>query len=126
MTLTDIRLGRNEVLNQCSGLVRDGHRLMTMFAEEGEPRVVNMLFRKGADVTRLSYMLGSSAVPVSEVVPNAMPFERLMSEMSGVRFDDGPREPLVYRRTRRGSRFPGTAPSGRTCSRYPSGRCMPG
>lgn len=98
MTLTDIRLGRNEVLNQCSGLVRDGHRLMTMFAEEGEPRVVNMLFRKGADVTRLSYMLGSSAVPVSGVVPNAMPFERLMSEMSGVRFDDGPREPLVYRR----------------------------
>lgn len=98
MTFTETPLGRNEVAKQCSRLSKDGYRLMTMFCEEGRPRIVDMVFRRGADIVRLSYPLDGSAVPISPVIPGALPFERLMSEMSGVRFEDGPRDPMNYRR----------------------------
>lgn len=93
-----MELGRNEVLAQASRLKDEGYRLMTMFAVEGEPRKVEALFRKGPEIVRLSYVLGARAVPISKKVPNALPFERLMFEMSGIRFEDGPRDSIVYRR----------------------------
>lgn len=97
-----LELGRNEVLSQTSRLSSEGFRLMDMFAVEGEPRRIEALFRKGPEIVRLSYSPGSTAVPMSKVLPGALPFERLMAEMSGIRFDDGPREPIVYRRTGNG------------------------
>ncbi len=69
---------------------------MDMFTEEDG--TIDILLRKDADVTRISYIPGNFAVPVSSVIPHALPFERLMFEMSGTRFEDGPRDALVYRR----------------------------
>ncbi len=72
---------------------------MTMFAQEGGvDRTVDMMFRRVDDVVHVSYMPGDKAVAVSSVVPCALPFERLMSEMSGIRFEDGPRDHIVYHR----------------------------
>lgn len=100
--IEEMNLGRNEVESQARALVSDGFRLMTMFATEGSPRRVDALFRKGSCIVRMTYPLGSKAVPVSRAVPSASAFERLMSEMSGVVFEDGPRQPIVYRRNAEG------------------------
>ena len=96
--MRDLPLGRNEVLAQASRLRRDGYRLMTAFAVEGEPKEIAALFRKGDDIVRMTYIPGGKAVAMWKSVPAAMPFERLMQEMSGIRFEDGPRDPIVYRR----------------------------
>ena len=98
MEITDLPLGRNEVLAQARDLNRNGYRLMTAFAVEGEPGKIESLFRKGSEIVRLHYIPGRFAVPISKHVPAAMPFERLMFEMSGIRFEDGPRDPIVYHR----------------------------
>ncbi len=97
MIIRDIQLGRNEVHGQVSALASDSYRLMTMFATEPPGQEVNILFRKGKDVVRIHYVPGSTAVTVSDVIPHALPFERRMAEMSGIRFDEF-REPIVYRR----------------------------
>ncbi len=105
MISSDIRIDREQVLQECLVMSGNGFRLMTMFAQEDPPgQIVNILFRKKDRVARLSYRPGASAVPISQEIPAALPFERLMSEMSGVTFEDGPREPIVYRR--RGDGYP--------------------
>lgn len=98
MSITELPLGRNEVLTQSRDLYSKGYRLMTMFAVEGDPRTIEALFRKGSEIVRIRYIPGNLAVPISKHVPAAMPFERLMFEMSGIRFEDGPRDPIIYRR----------------------------
>ena len=98
MSITELPLGRNEVLAQSRDLYAKGYRLMTMFAVEGDPRTIEALFRKGSEIVRIRYIPRNLAVPISKHVPAAMPFERLMFEMSGIRFEDGPRDPIIYRR----------------------------
>ena len=98
VSITELPLGRNEVLAQSRDLYSKGYRLMTMFAVEGDPRTIEALFRKGSEIVRMRYIPGNLAVPISKHVPAAMPFERLMFEMSGIRFEDGPRDPIIYRR----------------------------
>ncbi len=89
--------------DEASALRRDGFRLMDMFADEpwGGSRTVNALFRKGAEVVRLWYSSGDVAADISDLIPSALPFERRMSEMSGMSFGIE-LDPIVYRRKGRG------------------------
>ncbi len=99
MISSDIRIDKEQVLQECLVMSGNGFRLMTMFAQEDPSgQIVNILFRKKDRVARLSYRPGTSAVPISHEIPAALPYERLMSEMSGISFEDGPREPIIYRR----------------------------
>ncbi len=77
----------------------DGYRLMDMFADEpvGGVRTVNALFRLKDDVVRLWYLTDDRGVTLSRDIPGASPFERRMSEMSGIQFDMS-LDPIVYRR----------------------------
>ncbi|MBQ8180062.1 MAG: hydrogenase large subunit [Candidatus Methanomethylophilaceae archaeon] len=99
MIVENISCGRDDVLQETTDLVDRGYRLMNMFADEGGGQWMNILLRRRDRVVRLSYMPGEQAVPLSDDIPAAMPYERLVAEMSGIAFTDGGREPLVYRRS---------------------------
>ena len=99
MISSDIQVDREQVLQECLVMSGNGFRLMTMFAQEDPSgQIINILFRKKDRVARISYRPNGTAVPISGDIHSAMPFERLMSEMSGVVFEDGPRESIIYRR----------------------------
>ena len=80
-------------------LHNDGYRLMDMFAEEpyGDSGAISALFRNGNDVIRLWYLTDGRGITLSRDIPSASPFERRMSEMSGILFDVA-MDPIVYRR----------------------------
>ncbi|MBR2348378.1 MAG: hydrogenase large subunit [Candidatus Methanomethylophilaceae archaeon] len=102
MIISNISCERDTVLQETLDHTDRGYRLMTMFADEGGGQWVNILLRRKDEVVRLSYMPGESAIPLSEDIPSAEPYERLMSEMSGIRFSDGGRDPIVFRRSGEG------------------------
>lgn len=80
-------------------LQSDGFRLMDMFAEEPVDGIgaVSALFRNKDRVVRLWYGTDGRGVTLSRDIPSASPFERRMSEMSGILFDMA-MDPIVYRR----------------------------
>lgn len=99
MILSETRVDPQEVRDGACILRDRRFRLMTMFVEETPSgQVMDLVFRKDDEVIRMSCPLNGAAPSVSHDIPYALPFERLASEMSGVRFEDGPREKIIYRR----------------------------
>ncbi len=67
-----------------------------MFAEEGG--VIDIVLRRYDRVKRISYDIQEHAIPLLDITWNLSLYERLMSEMSGITFDDHVPGPIVYRR----------------------------
>ena len=96
MDIEQIHVPSSEVHDAVEDVVRFGFRPMTMFAEEGG--VVDIVLRKNDHVERISYDVKDHAIPLLDITWNLSLYERLMSEMSGITFDDHVPGPIVYRR----------------------------
>lgn len=99
MISSELFVDKGQVLQECVVMEGNGFRLLTMFAQEdADGQIVNILFRKKDRVARIAYRPGPEAVSLSDDIRSALPYERLMAEMSGIVFDNGSRASIVYRR----------------------------
>lgn len=96
MVMDVMHVTQDCVHDTVSGYIDDGYSIMTMFAEEGG--TIDIVMRRADSVVAISYDFTQYATPLSDITWCSTVYERLMSEMSGVRFTDSEMDPIVYRR----------------------------
>ena len=98
--INELSVYKHDFAEQCAQFASKGFRLMTLFAEEpfrDSPGTVSAVLRKGDDVTRVYAEHDGYASDISDIFPYAAPYQRLMSEMSGISFYNQC-EPIIYHR----------------------------
>ena len=98
--ITELSAYKHDFAEQCSQYASKGYRLMTFFAEEPSESTsgtVNAVLRKGDDVVRIFSEHEGYASDISDIFPYALPYQRLMNEMSNISFYNDC-DPIVYRR----------------------------